>query len=140
MRLYHNVSWSFLNVSRRFCESRSPAVLKIRPQIGHALQRGDPVVALESTIVTHGMPYPDNVRTALEVEKIIREEGVLPATVGVLNGEVRVGLSPHEIDCLGKLGAEARKVSRRDLPVVVSQKLSGGTTVSGTMIAAYQSG
>ena len=98
------------------------------------------MVALESTILTHGMPYPDNVSTALDVEKIISDTGVVPATIGVLHGELVVGLEPDEIHCLGKLGREARKVAKRDLPVVISQKLSGGTTVSGTMIAAHQSG
>jgi pseudouridine-5'-phosphate glycosidase len=86
------------------------------------------------------MPYPDNVHTALDVEKIISNEGVVPATVGVLHGELVVGLEPEEIHCLGKLGRNARKLAKRDLAVATTQRLSGGTTVSGTMTAAYQSG
>lgn len=141
MRLYHNVRCTLGIIRRSFCNCRGPpGAVSIRRRVRHALERSAPVVALESTILTHGMPYPDNVHTALDVEKIISNEGVVPATVGVLHGELVVGLEPEEIHCLGKLGRNARKLAKRDLAVATTQRLSGGTTVSGTMTAAYQSG
>ncbi|XP_054865128.1 uncharacterized protein zgc:136858 isoform X3 [Amphiprion ocellaris] len=104
-----------------------------------ALAETKPVVALESTIITHGMPYPHNLRTAKEVEAIVRAEGATPATVGVIEGEVRVGLSSEELDYLAQCRSSL-KVSRRDLPYVISKGVSGGTTVSATMIAAHRAG
>ncbi|XP_061772993.1 uncharacterized protein zgc:136858 isoform X3 [Nerophis ophidion] len=114
-------------------------VFRVHPSVSQALAENRPVVALESTIITHGMPYPHNLRTALEVEAIVRAEKATPATVGVIRGKVHVGLSSGELDFLARCDG-SMKVSRRDLPYVVSQGLSGGTTVSATMIAAHRAG
>ncbi|XP_072519956.1 uncharacterized protein [Salminus brasiliensis] len=112
-------------------------LFKVHPSVQKALAEHRPVVALESTIITHGMPYPHNLSTAKEVEAIVRAEGATPATVGVLDGTIHVGLSPEELDFMARCKT-ALKVSRRDLPYVISKGLSGGTTVSGTMIAAHR--
>jgi pseudouridine-5'-phosphate glycosidase len=114
--------------------------LDISPEVSEALEKGLPVVALESTIISHGMPYPENVNTALEVERIIREKGAIPATIAILEGRLKVGLSKDEIDLLGKIGLEAVKTSRRDLPFIISKKLTGATTVASTMIIASFAG
>ena len=114
--------------------------LDIAPEVAEALAAGKPVVALESTIISHGMPYPQNVETALKVESIIRECGAVPATIGVINGEFIVGLNKEEIEYLGKHGAEVRKVSRRDISTCISKKLDGATTVSATMFFAEMAG
>ncbi len=114
--------------------------LEIAPQVQEALDKAWPVVALESTIISHGMPYPDNVETALAVEKVIREGGAQPATIAVMDGKLRVGLTPDEIDRLGREGLSVTKTSRRDLPFVLSQKITGATTVAATMIAAHLAG
>ncbi|NLA82167.1 MAG: pseudouridine-5'-phosphate glycosidase [Clostridiaceae bacterium] len=116
------------------------AYLDITPEVKEALDRGLPVVALESTIISHGMPYPDNVETALAVEAVIREGGALPATVAIMDGKIRVGLTAEEIDRLGREGLSVTKTSRRDLPFVLSQSITGATTVAGTMIAAHLAG
>lgn len=113
--------------------------LRIHPSVSEALASQEPVVALESTIITHGMPYPHNLRTAQEVEGIVRASGATPATVGVLGGRVHVGLSEEELCFLARSEAPL-KVSRRDLPYALSQGLSGGTTVSATMTAAHRAG
>ena len=113
--------------------------LEIKPDIEKALEDGQPVVALESTIISHGMPYPKNVETALEVERIIRENGAIPATIAIIGGKIKVGLSPEEIEYLGKAD-NVVKVSRRDYPLVIANKLDGATTVAGTMIAAQMAG
>ena len=115
-------------------------MIKIREDIRQALEAGQPVVALESTIISHGMPYPENVETALEVERTVRENGAFPATIGIIKGEIKVGLSPEEIEYLGKTGLQAHKVSRRDLAYVTAKKLTGATTVAGTMIIARKAG
>ncbi|XP_061825333.2 uncharacterized protein [Nerophis lumbriciformis] len=115
------------------------SVFRVHPSVSQALAENRPVVALESTIITHGMPYPHNLRTAQEVEAIVRAENATPATVGVIRGKVHVGLSSGELDFLARCDG-SMKVSRRDLPYVVSQGLSGGTTVSATMIAAHRAG
>ena len=94
------------------------------------------MVALESTIISHGMPYPKNVETALAVEQIIRDNGAVPATIAILGGRLKCGLSKDEIEYLGKKGAEIVKTSRRDVPVVLSQKIDGATTVATTMMIA----
>ena len=107
--------------------------LDIAPEVQKALDEGRPVVALESTIISHGMPYPQNVETALNVEKIIREHGATPATIAVIGGRLKAGLSPEEIDYLGK-------ASRRDLPVLVAEGKDGATTVTTTMIIAHMAG
>ena len=97
-------------------------------------------MALESTIISHGMPYPQNVETALQVEKIIRENGAVPATIAVIGGRLKAGLSPEEIDYLGKTGSAVAKASRRDLPVLVAQGRDGATTVTTTMMIAHMAG
>ncbi|XP_041109872.1 pseudouridine-metabolizing bifunctional protein C1861.05 [Polyodon spathula] len=113
------------------------SLFRIHPSVSEALASQEPVVALESTIITHGMPYPHNLRTAEEVEGIVRASGATPATVGVLGGRVHVGLSKEELCFLARSEAPL-KVSRRDLPYVLSKGLSGGTTVSATMMAAHR--
>ncbi|NYV28395.1 pseudouridine-5'-phosphate glycosidase [Streptobacillus felis] len=114
--------------------------LEINPIVKEALENNKPVVALESTIISHGMPYPQNVEVALEVEKIARENGVIPATIGIINGKLKVGLTEDEINFLGKEGLNVPKVSRRDLAYVVSNGLNGATTVATTMIIAELAG
>ena len=114
--------------------------LDIAPEVKEALEAGRPVVALESTIISHGMPYPQNVETALSVEKIIRDNGAVPATIAVIGGRLKAGLSSEEIDYLGKTGTKVAKASRRDLPVLVAQGRDGATTVATTMIIANLAG
>ena len=114
--------------------------LKISEEVRYALEHGKPVVALESTIISHGMPYPDNVKTALTVEKTVRENGAVPATIAIIKGVPTVGLSEEEIEHLGKEGTKVVKVSRRDIPVVIAKKLDGATTVASTMIFAETAG
>ena len=99
--------------------------LKISNEVAEALAANKPVVALESTIISHGMPYPQNVETALTVEKIIRERGAIPATIAIINGMLTVGCSEQEIDYLGRKGLEVTKVSRRDIPFIVAKKTDG---------------
>lgn len=110
--------------------------IEISSEVKNALDNNLPIVALESTIISHGMPYPKNVETALNAEKIIRENGAVPATIAIINGKLKVGLSKDEIDYLGKKGKDVIKVSRRDIPYVVALKQDGATTVSATMIIA----
>lgn len=110
--------------------------LDIHPEVQAALNSGKAVVALESTIISHGMPYPRNVETALLVEKTIREEGAIPATIAIIKGRLKVGLTEEEITYLGKAGTAVTKVSRRDIPFMVSGKKDGATTVAATMILA----
>lgn len=114
--------------------------MKFSPEVKSALELGLPVVALESTIISHGMPYPENVQTALQCEKIIRDVGAVPATIAIINGEICIGLTKDEINYLGKEGLSVYKTSRRDIAYVVSKKLNGATTVSATMIAAQMAG
>ncbi len=114
--------------------------LEISPAVNRALDSGSPVVALESTIISHGMPYPDNVKTALRVENAVRSKGAIPATVAVLNGNLKAGLSEAEINHLGKTGRAAAKVSRRDLPFALARNIPGATTVAATMIIAEMAG
>ncbi len=113
--------------------------LDINPEVKTALEQGKPVVALESTIISHGMPYPKNVETALNVEKIIRDNGAVPATIAILSGKLKVGLTEKEIEYLGK-APNVIKASRRDIPYIVSKKLDGATTVASTMIVASLAG
>ena len=114
-------------------------LVRVNPEVQKALDENRPVVALESTIISHGMPYPQNVETALAVEKIIRENGAVPATIGIIDGVGVVGMTPEEIEEFGKRKG-ILKVSRRDLPVVMSKKLWGATTVATTMIFAAKAG
>lgn len=113
--------------------------LDMNPEVRSAMEAGQPVVALESTIIAHGMPYPKNVETALAVNDVIRRNGAVPATVGIINGRMKVGLTAEEIEYLAK-AKNVLKVSRRDLPYVLSNKLDGATTVAGTMIIAQMAG
>ena len=111
--------------------------LDISAEVKSALANNKPVVALESTIISHGMPYPRNVETALEVENIVRYTGAIPATIAIINGRLKAGLSPQEIELLGKTGLSANKVSRRDIPAVLAiggDNTIGATTVAATMI------
>ncbi|WP_130848642.1 pseudouridine-5'-phosphate glycosidase [Intestinimonas timonensis] len=114
--------------------------LDVSPEVAEAVAAGKPVVALESTIISHGMPYPQNVETALKVESIIRENGAVPATIAILGGRLKAGLTPEEIEYLGKKGHEVTKASRRDLAVLVSKGADGATTVTTTMMIAYMAG
>lgn len=108
-------------------------------EVKEALARDKPLVALESTIIAHGMPYPDNVQTAIEVEEVVRKSGAVPATIGIVDGEVKVGLTEDEIQLLAE-SDEVEKVSRRDLPVVLARGLHGATTVAGTTVIAEKAG
>ena len=114
--------------------------LDVNPEVAAAVAAGKPVVALESTIISHGMPYPQNLETALNVEKVIRENGAVPATIAILGGRLKAGLSPEEIEYLGKTGQAVTKASRRDLPVIVAKGLDGATTVTTTMMIAHMAG
>lgn len=113
--------------------------LVIKPEIEEALKKGLPVVALESTIISHGMPYPENVKTAREVERIVRENGAIPATIAILNGKMTVGLNEEELELLGSSN-DVVKASRRDLPFIIAKKMNGATTVAATMIIANLAG
>lgn len=113
--------------------------LEVKPEVAKAILEGKPVVALESTIISHGMPYPRNVETALEVERIIRENGAIPATIAILGGKLKVGLTEEEVEYLGK-AKDVVKTSRRDIPFIVAKKLDGATTVASTMILAAMAG
>lgn len=114
-------------------------MLRVNPKIKEALKEGKPVVALESTIISHGMPYPKNVETALLVEQTIRDNGAIPATIGIIDGEAVVGMTPEEIEEFGKRKG-ILKASRRDLPVIYAKKYWAATTVATTMIIAAQAG
>ena len=114
--------------------------LAVSPEVQAALDAGKPVVALESTIISHGMPYPKNVETALNVERIVREHGAVPATIAIIGGKMTVGCTPEQIEYLGKRGLDVPKASRRDLPVLLARKEDGATTVTTTMIAAALAG
>lgn len=113
--------------------------LDISEEVKAALANNQAVVALESTIISHGMPYPKNVETALNVEKIVRDNGAIPATIAILNGRLKVGLSPEEIEFLGK-APNVQKTSRRDIPFIIAKGLTGATTVASTMILAAMAG
>lgn len=110
--------------------------IKISEEVQNALDSNLPIVALESTIISHGMPYPKNVETALNCEKIIRSYNVTPATIAIIKGKIHIGLTPNELEYLGKKGGEVTKTSRRDIPIIVSKQLDGATTVSATMYIA----
>ena len=114
--------------------------LDISPEVAEALNSGKPVVALESTIISHGMPYPRNVETALLVEQTIRENGAVPATIAIIGGILKAGLSKDEIEYLGKSGRNVAKTSRRDIAALVARKADGATTVTTTMMIAHMAG
>ena len=114
--------------------------LDIAPEVAEALAQGKPVVALESTIISHGMPYPQNVETAVNVERIIRENGAVPATIAIIGGRLKAGLTPEELEYFGKKGQAIHKASRRDLAVLCARGEDGATTVTTTMIIAHMAG
>ena len=114
--------------------------LDIKPEVAEALAAGKPVVALESTIISHGMPYPQNVETALAVEQIIRDCGAVPATIAIIGGKLKAGLTAEEIEYFGKKGQAITKASRRDLAVICARGMDGATTVTTTMIIAHMAG
>ena len=114
--------------------------IKLSPKVEAALREGRPVIALESTIISHGMPYPQNVETALKVEETVREAGAVPATIAVIGGQLKAGLTAAEIEYLGKKGSAVTKASRRDLPVLVARGADGACTVATTMIIAHLAG
>jgi pseudouridylate synthase len=128
------------NVRAHPCGRPHEFTMKINPIIAAALAAGEPVVALESTIISHGMPFPRNVATALRVEQTVRDNGALPATIAVIKGELVVGLTEAEITFLGQEGSRVIKASRRDLPYLVATKQTGATTVAATMIIAQMAG
>ncbi|XP_078671457.1 uncharacterized protein LOC144911435 [Branchiostoma floridae x Branchiostoma belcheri] len=121
--------------TRRFSD-----LIKVLPEVRNALANGEPVVALESTVITHGMPHPHNIRTAQRVVQIVREHRATPATIAIINGKLRIGLTEDELEWLASTENPVLKTSRRDLSMVVSKGWSGGTTVAATMIAAYKAG
>lgn len=115
-------------------------MIKINDKIKKALEENKPIVALESTIISHGMPYPENVQTALSAEKVVYDNGAVPATIAIINGVITVGLTHEEIEYLGKTGLNAHKTSTRDIPYIVSKGLTGATTVSATSKIASMAG
>ncbi len=119
--------------------NRNP-YLDVNPEVAAAIAEGKPVVALESTIISHGMPYPQNVETALNVERIIRENGAVPATIAIIGGRLKAGLTAEEIEYFGKKGTAIHKASRRDLAVLCARGEDGATTVTTTMIIAHMAG
>lgn len=118
----------------------SEQYLDILPEIKTAIDQGKPIVALESTIISHGMPYPKNVETAKEVEQMVRDNGAIPATIAILGGRLKVGLNDQELEYLGKSGLKVTKASRRDIPFIVSRGEDGATTVAATMIISELAG
>ena len=114
--------------------------LDVKPEVAEAIAAGKPVVALESTIISHGMPYPQNVETALAVEQIIRDNGAVPATIAIIGGRLKAGLTPEEIEYFGKKGQAITKASRRDLAVLCARGEDGATTVTTTMMIAHMAG
>ncbi len=113
--------------------------LNIHSQIKAALEQGGPVVALESTLITHGFSAPENINIALDIEAAVREQGAIPATIAILNGQITVGLTPEQIEYLGT-AQTVRKCSRRDLPLALARREDGSTTVAATMIVARRAG
>ncbi|HIP49624.1 MAG TPA: pseudouridine-5'-phosphate glycosidase [Lutibacter sp.] len=114
--------------------------LNIHPEVQKALDNNQAVVALESTIISHGMPYPKNLETALMLEEEVRKNGAVPATIALINGKIKIGLTKVELTFLAKEGLKVTKTSRRDIPYVLAKKLTGATTVAATMIAADKAG
>eukprot|EP00291_Cryptomonas_curvata_P019506 CAMPEP_0172170288 /NCGR_PEP_ID=MMETSP1050-20130122/11180_1 /TAXON_ID=233186 /ORGANISM="Cryptomonas curvata, Strain CCAP979/52" /LENGTH=190 /DNA_ID=CAMNT_0012841445 /DNA_START=12 /DNA_END=580 /DNA_ORIENTATION=- len=115
-------------------------ILQYSDEVREALRNGRPVVALESTIISHGMPFPQNLETAINVEKAVRDNGAVPATIAVMDGDVCVGINSSQLEKLARLGPQIRKTAIRDLPLVLSQRLHGATTVSATMHIANMAG
>lgn len=119
---------------------RAFSTVRYSAEVASALRNGEPIVALESTIITHGMPYPENLKTAMDVEQVVRRTGAVPATVALIKGEIHVGLSSQMLEDIASAKGELVKISRRDLAPAVAQKMTGGTTVAGTMIVAHKAG
>eukprot|EP01083_Nonionella_stella_P194114 716154_1 len=117
-----------------------PPGVQIAPEIEDALQKKFPVIALESTIISHGMPYPRNFETGQEVEKVVRANGAIPATIAIIDGVIKVGLTASEMEHLAKVGLSSSKCSRRDIAAIVSSKGTGSTTVAATMFIAHMVG
>jgi pseudouridylate synthase len=113
--------------------------LEIQPEVSQALAENKPIVALESTIISHGMPYPENLKTAQIVEETVRGQGAIPATIAIIEGKIKVGLSDKELSQLAQ-AKDVKKVSRRDFPYIISNKMNGATTVAATMIVANMAG
>lgn len=114
--------------------------LSVAAEVAEAIKNNKAVVALESTIISHGMPYPKNVETALQLEKIVRDNGAIPATIAIIDGQLKAGLAASEIELLGKMATKVIKTSRRDLPFIVAKKATGATTVATTMMIAAMAG
>lgn len=114
--------------------------LEVADEVAHAISGSGAVLALESTIITHGMPFPRNMETALEVQRVVRDSGATPATIAIMDGKLKVGLSDDEVESLARLGPDAVKCSRRDIPFLLSNGSSGATTVAATMIIASMAG
>lgn len=127
-------------VQKTCCDGGYSGLIKISPEVSDALSRGDAVVALESTVITHGMPYPQNLETAKEVMAVVKENGAVPATIAIMDGIPCIGLSVEELERLAKLGRKARKTARRDIAHVVATRGNGATTVSATMVFASMVG
>jgi len=115
-------------------------LLSFSDEVKKAKGKKEAIVALESTIISHGMPYPKNVETAIKVEEEVRKNGAIPATIALMDGQIKIGLSSKKIEVLGRAGTFATKVSRRDIPFILNQKKYGATTVAATMIAAHWAG
>lgn len=120
--------------------THSDRLIAVRPELAQALDAGRPVMALESTIITHGMPWPRNLDTARQLERVAREQGVIPATIAVLDGRLRAGLDGDQLQRLARLGPKAVKCSRRDLTAVMLRHRAGGTTVAATLLVASRLG
>ena len=114
--------------------------ISLSPEVEEAIRKGLPIVAMESTIISHGMPYPQNVETALNCQRICRENGAVPATCAVIGGRLCAGLTDEQIDYLGREGHKVTKASRRDLPMLVAKGMDGATTIAATMITAAAAG
>lgn len=119
---------------------KTNALIDIHPEVAEALYARKPVVALESTIITHGMPYPVNLETARSVERNVRTSGSIPATIGIIDGRVKIGLEPHELERLAERRNEPVKLSRRDIGAAIALRRDGGTTCSATLIFAALAG
>jgi len=127
----------FYRCRRAYCSSALSKALRVAKDVSSADR---PVVALESTVITHGLPYPRNVETALQIEAAVKANGAQPATIGIIDGVPHVGLSTNQLERLGQAGPTATKVSRRDIAVCMARRALGGTTVSATMILAHMAG
>ena len=138
--MYHMKNRNLRLESQKGANMERNSFLKLSPEVADALKAGKPVVALESTIISHGMPYPQNVETAFACERICRENGAVPATCAILGGKLCAGLTADQIDYLGRQGSQVTKASRRDIPLLLARGMDGATTVAATMIIAHMAG